>query len=217
MPMALSDLSGVTANCNGTDCSGDTPVFYNSADGVDLDNCLYNSDDEDCANSLGNGITVDNSSLGGEFNNNSANGLEIHSNGDVALTDVTADGNAYAGAFLGGFFEFEDAPIGGTVTVTGGNFNDNSYGEEDSFFIPPAGLVVFASGDQSLSGVTADYNDYYGAILVGFGNNITVDSSQFSYNGQSGDTGDGLDAFSIEGNINLTNVAANDNYGDGAD
>ncbi len=137
-----NDGDGLDAFSQGSITLSDVTADYNYGDGAYLNNALL---DPIIANS--------------QFNGNGFNGLEVLSSGDVKLTNVTADGNGYDGALLGysgfdGDSQFYDA-IGGSITVTGGDFSNN-YGNGDS--ADPAGLEAYADGGISLSGVTADFN-----------------------------------------------------------
>ena len=219
-------LTKVTANEN------------NNADGAYLDNCLYNGGI--CTGS--GSIEVDRSTFGDSpSTGNEYNGLEVYSNGYVSLNKVTADGNKYDGALLGGNSDSDQPAIGGTISVTGNSeFNHN----KGNGTVNPAGLEAYAYGTITLTDVKANHNSGDGAYLVGYGtltltdvtaNNNYIDgadlesyygsilvdgNSTFNNNGQCGadclTQQDGLEVYSNGGDITLDGVDASWNYNDGA-
>ncbi|MGA7606150.1 MAG: right-handed parallel beta-helix repeat-containing protein [Anaerolineales bacterium] len=177
--LTVTEASGSTGNIKVHHVTSNR----NSGVGADLDN------------SLGSGtISVDHSTFGDSSgtNGNGSYGLEAISNGDITLTDVTADGNTNTGALLS---NEADPP---SITVINSQFDGN--GQE--------GLVAFSTGDTTLAGVTADDNGRTGAMLEIDGN-ITVNNATFSQNGL-----DGLEA-SSNGTVTLTSVTAESNVNDG--
>ena len=100
------------------------------------------------SNIAGNGnITIDSVSNDGssgssEFSGNTEDGLSAFSNGDITLTDVTADDNQnqpYDGAYL------DNSSGSGTISVNNSTFDDNTGGD---------GLTILSNGDITLTGVT---------------------------------------------------------------
>ena len=142
-------------------------------------------------------VTVSNSTFSGNVN---GTGLEVFSDGNVTLNNVTAGavpaplpGNN-TGAII-------DTTFGtGNVTVTGGQYNDNDWD----------GLDVYSGGNITVSNVVISDNsspglDTYGAYLDathGIGD-ISVSNSTFNNN-------DGYGVFGIaNNNVTLTNVNVN--------
>ena len=161
------------------------------------------------SNTAGNGnITIDSVSNDGssgssEFNGNTKDGLSAFSNGDITLTDVTADGDQnlnYDGAYL------DNSSGSGAIRVDNSTFNNNTGGD---------GLTILSNGDITLTGVTADNNYDDGVYLdnTSGSGNISVDNT--SGGDFSGNNVNGLKAYS-NGNVGLTYVTADDNYYDGA-
>jgi hypothetical protein len=224
------DGFGLEASSNGSITLTDVTADNNLEDGALLSNYYLGST---------GAITVDNSGIssGDGFNDNGdlntsgdgyRNGLEVYSNGSVALTKVTADSNLYDGTLLG--YNDNDtilAEIGGNITVTGGDFSDNNVDESNTDH--PAGLEAYADGYISLSDVTADgnyvdgtyLNNTYGSGVITIDvdpitENSTGGSSTFSNNSDSAGVGRGLIAHS-NSDIALSNVTASDNAGGGVE
>jgi Right handed beta helix region len=158
--------------------------------------------------------------------NNFGAGLEAVADGDITLSDVTADnnGNLYygvgGGVYLDNRFGTGNIYIDtdSTGVVTGSSEFNSNVGD---------GLTVLSSGDVTLTNVTADNNSFWGTYLNSTGvyylnpgtGKIYVDtnstgavtgSSEFNGNGLERD-GYGLEALS-NGDIVLSNVTANNNY-----
>ncbi len=96
-------------------------------------------------------------------------GLDIMTEGDVELTDVSASGHGQAGARIGDW----DVRAG-NVFIDPSSFNDNGYNSKGE----GGGLNVFARGDITLLAVTASGNASFGAIL----NNQWVDEPTLAIN-----------------------------------
>ena len=104
----------------------------------------------------------------GTGNGNGANGLEVYSNGDVYLVNVTADNNVLDGALLGSIAD----RIGGsicvdfncsTITAISGSsseFNGNTGGN---------GLSISTKGAVTLTEVDASGNTGYGTLIENLG------------------------------------------------
>src|SRR5271157_5284332 len=173
----------------------------------------------------------------GTGNGNGANGLEVYSNGDVYLVNVTADNNVLDGALLGSIAD----PIGGNICVdfncststaisgSSSEFNGNTGG--DGLHILTNGAVtlteVDASGntgvgtfiknlgstnvDFTLSDVTADGNTVGdGAYIWNTAGPVSVDHSFFDGNQANGlfiFSGD-LSFLNVEGSGNITGNGA---------
>jgi len=153
-------------------------------------------------------------------------------NGDVTINDITISAGSFAGDGLyvqtagninvdhvnssnnkkgnGAYLDSRDGD--GNINVTSSTFNQNNNN----------GLEALSAGSITLANVTAgDGNGNDGAYLdnsYGTGS-INVSSSTFTGNGTCGSDCEanlnGLEAYST-GDITLTNVTANSNYGDGA-
>ena len=209
---------GLEAYSNGSITLTDVTADNNLEDGAYLDNCLPIPSGY-CTNRSGKGVSVDNSTFGDSSSDgNRVNGLEVYSNGNVTLTDVTADGNDYDGALLGyNNYDTIFGEIGGNISVTGSDFSNNyDEGESDH----PAGLEAYADGSIQVSGITAETNRDDGVYLENdFGSStggITVEASNFGESSTTGNRSDGLEAVS-NGSITLTDVTADNNEGDGLD
>jgi hypothetical protein len=197
---------GLDASSNGKITLMDVTANDNAIEGAHLDNSRGTG-----------GIEVDNST----FNGNgicgfhcfwTQFGLDAYSNGDIILTNVTADGNFMDGAYLDNSYG-----IGG-IEVDNGTFNGNgscAYSCTDSIFFPTNGLNASSNSEITLTDVTANGNFMDGAYLdnsYSTGSmNIEVDNSIFNGNGDNG-----LEAYS-NGDITLDNTDAIGNIeGDGA-
>jgi hypothetical protein len=169
-------------------------------------------------------VTVDGNNV---FNNNFSTGLYIVSNGDITISNVTADNNGFVGVLM-------DNTSGiGNIQVTGVNqFNGNGLAPYQLNYIDAeygSGLDAFSNGNVSLSGMTADNNYYDGALLCNWnlfthscnkiGGDIAITGmNEFNGNGYTGihqglgtDQGSGLVAYS-DGLITLSGVTADNNY-----
>jgi hypothetical protein len=132
---------------------------------------------------------------GGSFSGNSnGTGLEIASDGNVTLNNLTAAGNNY-GALI-------DSTFGaGFVSITGSTFNGNDFD----------GLDVWSAGSITLTDTDANGNLVTGAYLdatYGGGDVIVGAAGTSDFNGN---THEGLIALSADGDITLTNVVAQGN------
>lgn len=173
--------------------------------GAYLNTCLYGSVDPGLCAGTGN-VTVTDSI----FSGNNATGLMTDSGGSTTLTNVTAVGNGFEGAFAIG----EDSSASThDVTVNGGVFRDNDTGVR----VQSDGNVtlnnVEASGLYDVPTDTWSLRNNTGALIdtrPGTGS-VTVNGGQFSGNNWSG-----LDVYSA-GNINVSNAEFSDNSFPGYD
>jgi len=168
-------------------------------------------------------VTVNNS----QFNSNSnavtdkAAGLEIKSNGNVTLYNVTANYNTGNGAQIYGKTTTTGPK---SVTVSDSTFNFNTSNFKDPITNDAFGDGLWidnVQGDVTLNNVTAMYNSQNGVEVglksnegkVGNGTtgNILVNGGTFAYNGN-----DGLH-LSADQNITLNNVTTYGNRDDGAE
>jgi hypothetical protein len=128
--------------------------------------------------------------------------IVLAQDGDISLSNVTADNNISLGAIL------DNSAGEGNITIMSSQFNNNA-----------EGIFVFSNGNISLSDVTASGNVFGGAFLDNSldTGTITVTNSQFNDNGwgEDAEAGDGLVALS-GGDIRLLKVTANNNYYAGA-
>jgi hypothetical protein len=175
-----------------------------AADDIQINNITANRNGEDGANLETCGCTGDSDiTLTGtnEFNNNDGYGLYAGTDGNIFISNITANRNDYDGAYLGG---------SGDLKLTGTNEFNNNDG---------AGLYVEMGGDVTLFNVTAYYNYYNGAWIdntYGTGN-VSIYNSNFDYNVE--DLADGYAGLNVDSNgfVTLSNVSASNNGGDGAD
>ena len=197
------DYNGSIANGNSDFSGNDTNgLEAYSAGAITLYNVTadsnFNADGAYLENDFGSstgGITVEASIFGkSSTTGNGTDGLDAYSNGEVSLSGVTADYNAYGGADLG-------SELG--IAVDPSSFNNN-----ESF-----GLGAISYGAITLNDVTVDANNYVGAFLVSYSgvvNGVNVVNSHFDGNG-----GDGLDIFTIGDAIVNCGSTANNNSGYG--
>lgn len=136
----------------------------------------------------GNSISINQLTVEGS----SSTGLEIETDGDVSMADVSANMNSGSGVEIYSL---------GNVTLTGTNeFNDNLY----------AGLFVDAGGNVDLENVHADGNDASGVEIVGAGDVSLVGAvlTNNTYSGLYIDAG---------GSLQVEDINASDNIGIGAE
>ncbi len=141
------------------------------------------------------------------FNNNQS-GLEIKSDGPVALNLVEANGNKLFGA---------DVSAAGDVAVANSFFNGNQSYTSSSCkgkTYNGYGLRVVTTSAVAVANVAADNNYVFGASLTG--TNVAVSASSFSSNGTdvlSDHIGKGLEVVSTgsESVVTLSGVIASDN------
>jgi len=198
--------------------------FNNSANG------LYIQNDYAAGN-----VTINTNIPGfsNSFGSNSGSGVLVRTNGNLVVTDTSAGNNERYGLLT--YYDDDPGPENlpaeiipaKAVTITRGWFNDNA----------DNGLIVFATGNITLTDVAARNNGhrgrdgfYSGAVLIngkfyyeydgdviynfdGGKGNITVRSSAVdSYNGFEDNSGNGLAVFS-NGVVSLTNIEASRNSG----
>jgi len=173
----------------------DVTVDLNTESGAFLDNCL----DAGSGCTATANVTIDGIS---SFSNNEGDGLTVASNGDVALSNVAANGNDGYGAELG----CSCTSIGGNVTISDSTFNSNGWAVGDD------GLDVAATGAITLTNVTADSNGLGGAYLIS-DSSVTIGGASNSFSNNMDDLGIGVEAFVA---ITLTNVTASSNGDVGA-
>lgn len=193
-----SATTGNAFNDNGfiglnVDTGGGLLMDHTQANGNDLDGAVVISS---------NIVTIDQS----EFSGNSyAYGLDVFADGNIDLTNVTANSNAF-GAVL-------DTTSGiGSVSVTDSHFGDSALTGNTW-----SGLHIDSGGSATLLNVIASYNGTNGAYIDAQGN-IHVENSQFNENVHFNFPQDpGLYAKSHGGDITLIDVIADGNdFGAGA-
>lgn len=143
----------------------------------------------------GGPITVSES----HFDGNGAIGLVAFSGSSITLSNVTASDNAGVVIGLAGANLLGDGPI----TVTESHFDRNGFG----------GVLVQSGSEVSLSGVTANGNGSFGALVDATGR-VWVSSSYFHGNTDPLMEAIGL-AIGSDQSITLDHVAASNNEGDG--
>jgi len=145
---------------------------------------------------FGGPITVSES----HFDGNDGSGLLIVSGSSITLSNVTASDNG------GVFFGLAGANLlgAGPITVTESHFDENAAG----------GLMVQSTSEVSLSGVTANGNGFFGAIVDAAGR-VWVSNSYFDGNTDPLGEAVGL-AIGSDQSITLDHVSASNNLiGDG--
>ncbi len=132
-----------------------------------------------------------------EAQSNILDGLRVTAGGSITASGLLAQYNQLHGAVL-------DNHLGsGGVTVKSSTIY---YNYADS---PEGGLIINTNGVVLLDKVTADSNEGYGAVVTISAPStasVTVNKSQFSYNGD-----DGLHVVS-QGIVTLNGITANYNY-----
>ncbi|HEY5983096.1 MAG TPA: right-handed parallel beta-helix repeat-containing protein [Anaerolineales bacterium] len=157
---------------------------------------------------------------GNEFNNNLDNGLAVKSQGDITLYQVTADDNGSLSGWAGAGAYLDNTYGNGDTFVYNYNIYTHAYGEFNSNYAD--GLDVLSNGNVDLWYVIADDNgntgnttpvwgmgtyirNCYGGLSCDGTGWVQVTGSEFNSN-----YSDGLDVYAA-GDIDLTNVTANDN------
>lgn len=133
------------------------------------------------------------------FSGNDLDGLNIASYGIISLTNVNASDNGSTGAVLQNVAGYTD------IKLTNSKFDDNDgYGVS----VYTRGNIIFSKGtanfNQGMNGAWFESYPYPGT------KNVTISNVEFNDN-----YGSGLHVVT-NGNISLTNVLANWNYGDDA-
>jgi hypothetical protein len=141
-------------------------------------------------------------------------GLEVISQSNVALVDVTANNNQLFGANIaaGALVAISQSQFNGHLTYVYDYFSHEIASRSGGY-----GLKVVTAGNIALNGVNANDNYLYGAYLQG--NDTTVNRSFFTSNGSdviTEPTGYGLQVVST-GSVTLTAVDASNNQLFGAD
>lgn len=150
-------------------------------------------------------------------------GLNVDSNGFVTLSNVSASNNGGDGANIG----YSSGSWTG-VLVENSIFNNNSDGIDDEWGY---GLYIDnGDGDATLNNVIASGNQYDGLYVTTTGN-VSIDPSEFSYNGDNGvyleiggnayicdttfnNNDIGVDAANVAGSLTMGNVTFSGNNTD---
>ncbi|HUH98889.1 MAG TPA: right-handed parallel beta-helix repeat-containing protein [Anaerolineales bacterium] len=184
-----------------------TGIYITTAKNIVLTNINASNNSDNGAyldDSTGTGVTITNST----FNNNDLSastfiGLVVYTKGSITVTDTTASGNEYGGAYL------DSGTYGtGQVTLSGTNiFDDNGNASV-------GGLEVYSGGTITSGSLDANYNAGYGAYLHNTNGPVLPitlgGTSSFSENG-----GYGLYVHS-NGAISVNNITADINAQYGA-
>ena len=213
--------------------NGSTGLIAYSTGNMNLNNITANGNGIYAYDTDGSGAVLSTNSgnitLAGTntFNDNWFNGLDIVTDGNIVLSNVTANGNGnYVSEYYGGGWGANLDSFSGNITVTGTNtFNSNSYAGLGAYTYADGDIILngvsasnnliglavggspFSDGNLTLNNVTANENWAVGAVLYSFSGNITV-TGEFNNNGQ-----DGLVVIS-QGDFTLNNVSATGNNTD---
>ena len=192
-----------SATGNAFNDNGFIGLNVDSGGGLVMDHTQANSNDLDGAVVISsNNVAIDQS----EFSGNSyAYGLDVFTNGNIDLTNVTANSNAFGAAL--------DTTSGtGSVSVTDSHFGDGAMTGNTW-----SGLHIDSGGSATLLNVVASYNGTNGAYIDAQ-DNIHVEDSTFNENVHFNYPQDpGLYAKSHGGDITLIDVIADGNdFGAGA-
>jgi hypothetical protein len=170
-------------------------------------------------------LTLNNINIDGVLNDT---GLTLYTEGDITLSNVAVT-DSQSGADLNAGDGVDDdvtvsdsefnnneqggvkVKAGGKVTINNSKFNGNSSSNQDGY-----GLNVQSGATVSLSQVSANNNELYGADITANGD-VTVTASFFSGNqSYAYVSGWQYEGFGLQvtttGNIDLDGVTANDNY-----
>lgn len=201
--VTISSLTGNTFNGNGfigltVDAGGGVNMDHTQANTNGLDGAVITSADDD---GTGN-VSVSQSDFSGNAN---AYGLDIFTDGNITLANVTAHSNN-TGAVLD--------TTAGTGSV---NVSDSDFGSGAMTGNTWTGLHIASGGSATLVNVVASYNGTNGAYIEAQ-DDISVTNSDFDENVHFNFPQDpGLYAKSYGGNITLLDVTADGNdYGAGA-
>lgn len=194
-------LYGISANGNG----------YS---GVSIDNCKF---DEGLGGCLGSKTVIvqNKSGIVSTFSENALNGISIESGGVIKVTNVVANNNGVKGLFL--YNQYENSSAGITISSSGSlanQFSGNGWNAEESD--NPNGLSVYTNGAISVANVEANNNlNGGGGIVLWNHQGLNAKSVKLTNSVSNGNDLIGLDILSL-GTINLKNIEASDNNGDGA-
>jgi hypothetical protein len=190
----LEIVSGGAVNLNSITASG------NRRSGVELDNC---QNDEGCTRSGTVSLTGKN-----EFNENRGLGLDVNSGGNIVSSldsIITANGNRNVGAYLINYGSNSNpfVNLAGT-NVFGLNWQD--------------GLYIASNGGITVNNITANGNDWSGAVLMNDYRDWNTDPYSINVTGTNEFSGNGSNGLQVQsvGDIELNGVTANRNVeGDG--
>jgi len=140
------------------------------------------------------------------FSDNSDFGIDIKSNGVVAVSDVIAEGNSSNGIRVINI----DASGARAVTITRGSFNNNSSHGVD---ILSRGAVTLI--DVSASGNKADGEFHHGVLIenAAGGGNVTIRSSRANLFNQFNDNSYYGVLIYTSGTVTISNIESSGNYG----
>jgi hypothetical protein len=209
----FSGNQAVTCGCNGTTYYG-YGLKVVTLSGISLsqvtanDNNLYGAN-LDAVQDVS--VTDSTFTSNGVDGKNIGYGLDIASEGNVSLTNVQANDNKQYGANItaGGNVNINNSYFSGNQSYSGTSCGGKTY--------YGYGLQVVSVGGISLSGVTADNNNLFGAHLDSDAD-VSIYGSSFSSNGaniSSSTQGNGLEIIS-GGSVNLISVTASQNNLNGA-
>jgi hypothetical protein len=156
------------------------------------------------------------------FNDNYLIGLEAYSNGNILISNLTANENGGGQTLTGNFdgggaylsnYSLTKVPV--TVTLTGNNtFNTNGVYDDINYIYTGYGLIVYSDGAITISNLTANENVEGGAYLDNWDRELPKTPRNITLTGtnvlSNTSFGDGLEAYSA-GAITLSNVTASNN------
>lgn len=133
---------GLKISSNGALTFANLTANGNTGYGADIDTQYNNLTNTTYANVTLTGVNT--------FNDNGSYGLSVFSDGNITVSNITANNNGLAGAYLNNDLYANPGTTGiRTVTVSGVNmFNGND-----------VGLEIYSNGTVSLTRITADNND----------------------------------------------------------
>jgi hypothetical protein len=132
------------------------------------------------------------------FMNNWNNGLEIYTDGNIALNSIHAYQNGQAGGSAGALLDNSGALPAKTVTLTGENLFYANNGD---------GLYVNAAGNVTLNNVVADKNTAIGVSVISAAGNVLVACGSMVNN----NTGWDIDVVTVGKTITLNGVLSYSN------
>lgn len=176
-------------------------------------NSLYGAQLNNAYANMKGGVTLVGKDDSDRFNENGQFGLNIFTNGKIAVTHIQVNGNQQHGAVLD-----NDSGTSQTVTIKDAEFDDNM-DEDDATY--DYGLYVISKGVITLSSVRADGNGsdspsvpVTNAVLLDNGAQNGVGVTIIDLSTQNNE-GDGL-FVNTTGAITVKNVLINQNSGKGA-
>lgn len=138
----------------------------------------------------------------GIFTGNSSGGLYVDTNGNATFANINANENSGGGAYIVAINNLTLTTFANVIFTGVNTFNNNTGGD---------GLNVNTDGAITISNITANANQYYGAYLDNLGNANGIKAITLSgTNMFNSNEEEGL-YIQASGNVTLTRITANNN------